>query len=113
MGAQVVAEIISVGLGKSDPGVRDKALQMYGYGAQLGVLLPFSRAHESEADHIGLILMAKAGYDPHYAVTFWQRMAKEGSGKKPPEFLSTHPADEKRIEQIKTWLPEALSYYKS
>lgn len=83
----------------------------YGVGTTVGVLLPFSRVEESEADHIGLILMAKAGYDPREAITFWERMAQTG-GKKPPAFLSTHPADEKRIAQIKQWMPEALTYYR-
>lgn len=83
----------------------------YGVGTTVGVLLPFSRLEESEADHIGLILMAKAGYDPRNAVLFWERMAEAG-GKKPLAFLSTHPADEKRIAQIKQWMPEALTYYK-
>lgn len=85
----------------------------YGAGTTVGVMLPFSRAQESEADHIGLILMAKAGYDPKSAVEFWQRMMSAASaGGKPPEFLSDHPSDEKRIEQIKNWLPEARGYYK-
>ncbi len=83
----------------------------YGVVTTVGVLLPFSRLEESEADHIGLILMAKAGYDPREAIGFWERMAKAG-GKKPPPFLSTHPADEKRIAQIKQWMPEALAHYK-
>jgi predicted Zn-dependent protease len=84
-----------------------------GYGAvtTVGVLLPYSRLQESEADHIGLILMAKGGYDPREAISFWERMAKE-EGKKPPAFLSTHPTDEKRIAQIKQWMPEALRYYR-
>lgn len=82
----------------------------YGVGTTVGVLLPFSRLEESEADHIGLVLMAKAGYDPTEALRFWERMAKAGD-KKPPAFLSTHPADEKRIAQIKQWIPEALTHY--
>ncbi len=84
----------------------------YGAGAQLGVLLPYSRLHESEADHLGLIFMAMAGYDPHVAVNFWQRMAAMKAGQSPPEILSTHPSDATRINQIKKLLPEAMRYYK-
>ena len=83
----------------------------FGVGAQLGVLLPYSRLQESEADHLGLIFMAMAGYDPNGAVEFWQRMANSG-GAAPPEFLSTHPSDQTRIDNIKKLLPEALTYYK-
>lgn len=74
--------------------------------------LPHSRKQESEADHLGLIFMAMAGYDPNEAVGFWTRMAKAGSGQKPPEFLSTHPSDERRISDIKKLMPEAMKYYK-
>ena len=84
----------------------------YGVVTTVGMVLPFSRKQESEADRIGLILMAKAGYDPLKALDFWKRMAKKKGKKSPPEFLSTHPADEKRIEQIKQWLPEAMEYYR-
>jgi len=83
----------------------------YGLGTSVGVLLPYSRLHESEADRIGLVLMAMAGYDPREAVPFWQRMNQEG-GQRPPQFLSTHPAPNTRIEDIQKHLPEALSYYK-
>jgi len=86
-------------------------LGAYGVGSQVGVMLPFSRTHESEADQMGLIFMAMAGYDPNTAVEFWTRMADEG-GQKPPEFLSTHPSDDTRIEDIKKNLPEAMKYYK-
>lgn len=86
---------------------------LLGAGAAVGYLLPYSRLHESEADRMGLIYMAKAGYDPRAAVGLWQRMAESGKGKaKPPEFLSTHPADTKRIKEIEHWLPEALSHYR-
>lgn len=78
----------------------------YGAGAQVGVLLPFNRRQELEADRIGLMLMAKAGYDPKVAALFWERMSKLDK-KKAPEFLSTHPSDTLRIAQIKKWLPEA------
>jgi predicted Zn-dependent protease len=84
----------------------------FGVGAQLGVLLPYSRLHESEADHLGLIFMAMAGYDPKTAVGFWERMAKMKGGQAPPEFLSTHPSDEKRIKNIRALIPEAMRYYK-
>jgi predicted Zn-dependent protease len=83
----------------------------YGIGSQVGVILPYSREHELEADKLGLIFMAMAGYDPQTAVTFWERMASAG-GNKPPEFLSTHPSDETRIRKIKAAIPEALKYYK-
>jgi predicted Zn-dependent protease len=77
----------------------------------MGVVLPYSREHEYEADKIGLIFMALAGYDPQSAVVFWDRMSKVG-GSKPPEFLSTHPTDAKRISKIKAAMPEVMQYYK-
>ena len=86
-------------------------LTSYGIGTQVGVLLPYSRLHESEADHLGLIFMAMAGYDPHEAVDFWQRMAAN-SGSQPLEFLSTHPANETRIQNLQNLIPEAMQYYK-
>jgi len=73
--------------------------------------LPFSRSQESEADHIGLIYMARAGYQPREAVAFWKRMQRASKGKEPPEFASDHPSDEHRIERIQTWLPEAERAY--
>jgi predicted Zn-dependent protease len=82
----------------------------FGVGAQVGVLLPFSRTQESEADQLGLVFMAMAGYDPNEAVSFWQRMAAGKSGA-PPEFLSTHPSDETRINNLKKLIPEAMKYY--
>lgn len=84
----------------------------YGLGSQVGVMLPFSRLHESEADHLGLIFMAMAGYDPNEAVLFWQRMAANKKNGAPPEFLSTHPSDETRISDLKKIMPEAEKYYK-
>jgi predicted Zn-dependent protease len=87
-------------------------LSAYGLGAQIGVLLPFSRLHESEADHLGLIFMAMAGYDPRSAVAFWQRMAETKPGAGPPELLSTHPADATRIRNIQSLIPEAMRYFK-
>ncbi len=84
----------------------------FGLGAQVGVMLPFSRQHESEADRLGLIFMAMAGYDPHQAPKFWERMAANG-GAAPPEFLSTHPSDATRIRQLNEYLTEALPYYQA
>jgi predicted Zn-dependent protease len=86
-------------------------MQSYGVGTQLAVLLPYSRLHESEADRMGLIFMAMAGYNPNEAVAFWQRMAAAKQGQAPPELLSTHPADETRIRNIKSLIPEAMQYY--
>lgn len=86
-------------------------LAAYGLGAQVGVLLPYSRLHESEADHLGLIFMAMAGYDPREAVGFWERMRDTKKGAHAPEFLSTHPADARRIENIKSLIPQAMRYY--
>jgi predicted Zn-dependent protease len=83
----------------------------FGAGAQVGFLLPYSRMHESEADRLGLIFMAMAGYNPEHAVDFWQRMAAEKEGPSPPEFVSTHPADQTRIRQIQEWMPEAMAFY--
>jgi predicted Zn-dependent protease len=84
----------------------------FGVGAQLGVMLPYSRLHESEADHLGLVFMAMAGYDPGSAVDFWERMAQQKEGQAPPEFLSTHPSDATRIRQLKELIPDAMQYYR-
>ena len=84
----------------------------YGLGVNYGILMPYSRLQESEADYIGLLLMAKAGYDPSAALSFWQKMATAG-GSKPPEWMSTHPSDESRIAEIKRQLPEAMAIYKA
>lgn len=82
----------------------------YGLGTQYGVMLPYSRQHEYEGDKLGLIFMAIAGYNPNEAVGFWERMAANSAGKT-PEFLSTHPVEQNRIEAIKSFLPEAMKYY--
>jgi predicted Zn-dependent protease len=81
-----------------------------GAGAQYGVLMPFSRNHESEADHIGLLYMARAGYDPRASITFWRRM-EETSRAQPPQFLSDHPSHGTRIQQLNAWMPQALEEY--
>ncbi|MDA3820907.1 MAG: M48 family metallopeptidase [Candidatus Delongbacteria bacterium] len=87
-------------------------LSAFAIGSQVGVLLPYSRKHEYEADKLGLTFMAMAGYDPNESIKFWERMMEHG-GPKPPEFLSTHPADAKRIAQMKANLPEAMKYYEA
>ncbi len=86
-------------------------MSAYGVGSKYGALLPYGRLQESEADRLGLIFMAMAGYDPGEAVSFWQRMASQKSGKSPPEFLSTHPSDATRIENIRRLLPDVGKYY--
>jgi len=102
---------LSEALGSQPQQTRDLWLGVYGLGAQVGVLLPYSRTHESEADKLGLVFMAMAGYDPNVAVSFWERMAAQKEGQAPPEFLSTHPSDRTRIEDIKKNLPEAIKYF--
>jgi len=88
------------------------AMAALGVGAQVGVLLPFSRKHESEADYVGILLAADAGYDPREAVVLWERMGQM-SGGAPSEFLSTHPSHETRITQLKKWMPEAMAIYQT
>jgi len=107
---------LALGLGLAALGVgsgaSQVAMQGYGLGTKVGVLLPYSRVQESEADHIGLILMAKAGYDPKSALEFWERFAtgKKDQGQM-PQLLSTHPSDANRIQNIRAFLPEAERYY--
>jgi len=103
---------LDVALNEKPEKTRQLWMTAYGLGAQLGVILPYSRLHESEADHLGLIFMAMAGYDPNSAVEFWQRMSAMKTGPAPPEFMSTHPSDQTRINRIKAELPEAKKYYK-
>jgi predicted Zn-dependent protease len=104
---------LSEALSTKAPQTRQIFLSLYDVGSQVGYVLPYSRLQESEADRMGLIFMAMAGYDPGQAIPFWQRMANQKDGKNtPPEFLSTHPSDETRIKEIKSMLPEAMQYYK-
>jgi metalloendopeptidase OMA1, mitochondrial len=110
-----LAQAGGLGLGLALGGVGGIAsqaiMQGYGLGTQLGILLPYSRTQESEADHIGLILMAKAGYDPALALEFWKRMVTKDKGAKPAEFMSTHPNDANRLKKLQEFLPEARQYY--
>jgi predicted Zn-dependent protease len=92
---------------------QELVLQAYGVASQYGVILPYSRKHESEADHMGVLLMAKAGYDPSEAPRFWQRFAGLHQGKQTPEFLSTHPSDERRAKDLVALLPEAGKLYQA
>jgi predicted Zn-dependent protease len=116
MSQGLVAQMGGLALDKALEQKPEKTRQLwmtaFGVGAQVGVLLPYSRLHESEADRLGLIFMAMAGYDPNEAIWFWRRMADAKGGAAPPEFLSTHPSDESRIEAIKDAIPEAMKYYK-
>jgi len=102
-----------VALANRDPLVVQSVTALLGAGASVGLLLPWGRSQESEADHLGLIYMARAGYDPRAARELWMRMAAASEGRqKGPEFLSTHPSDATRIAQIDGWLPEALQQYR-
>ena len=104
---------LSVALSNQSATNRNIYMAAYGAGASLGVLLPYSRLHESEADRIGLMIMARAGYDPREAIPFWERMNSQAEkGQRPPEFLSTHPAPSSRIADIRKYMPDALRYYK-
>jgi len=111
--ANLAGNILAVAVANKTPEAQRAILDAYGLGTSLGVILPFSRKHEYEADYIGLILMSKAGYNPNSAVDFWKRMLELSGGKSIPEFLSTHPNDKKRIENIKSHLPEAMKYYEN
>lgn len=94
-----------------DPRMQQKIMMAFGVGAKFGMLLPFSRSHETEADHLGLYLMAVAGYDPAEAPKFWVRMEEAAKGGQPPEFMSTHPAHETRIQDLKEWQSEVRPLY--
>lgn len=102
---------LSAAMGQNPSATNQVFMQAIGMGSNLG-MLKFSRTHESEADHIGLIFMAMAGYDPNLAPAFWKRMMEMNKGEKPPEFMSTHPSDETRIKDLQSWMPEAMTYYK-
>jgi predicted Zn-dependent protease len=102
---------LATALSQKSKETQDLFLTAFGVGSQVGILLPYSRVQESEADRLGLIFMAMAGYNPREAVDFWKRMASAKKGASVPEFLSSHPADKTRIENIEKLLPEAMRYY--
>jgi predicted Zn-dependent protease len=111
----MLAQAGGLGLGVALGGVGGTAgqaiMQGYSLGTQLGILLPYSRTQEYEADHVGLILMAKAGYDPAQALEFWKRMMTDDKGAKLPQFMSSHPNDASRLKELQAFLPEARKYY--
>jgi len=109
--AQMGAVALTAALDEKPEQTQALWMTVYGVGAQYGVLLPYSRKQESEADQLGLIFMAMAGYDPNESVKFWERMSAGKSGQAPPEFMSTHPSDQTRINNLKRLIPEAMTYY--
>ncbi|TRX70765.1 M48 family metallopeptidase [Carboxylicivirga sp. M1479] len=111
MAVQMGGTALSVAVDEKPEETKAIYMAAFGLGAQYGFMLPYSRTHETEADKMGLIFMAMAGYNPEEAVQFWGRMAASG-GQKPPEFMSTHPADDTRIKNLQAYMPEALKYYK-
>jgi len=110
--AQMGGVALSTALSTQTAATQQLWMSVYGVGAQYGAIMPYGRMQESEADHLGLIFMAMAGYDPNEAVAFWERMSAQKVGKAPPEFLSTHPSDAKRIENIRRLIPEAMQHYR-
>jgi len=108
MGGQILGTVMQ---GRGNPQNTAAVMQAFGIGTQLGVMLPHSRTQEYEADHIGLVLAAKAGYNPRAALTFWEKFSK--SGQTPPEYLSTHPAPTNRIAKIRGLLPKTIPLYEA
>ena len=111
LATQMGGAALSVALQSKPQLTQQLALTAFGLGSQVGVLLPYARDMESEADRLGLIFMAKAGYDPREAPAFWERMQAKNKGAQPPQFLSTHPHPETRIKQLNQWMPEAVKVY--
>lgn len=109
--AQYGGAILGEAVSQASSTVQTLANTVYGLGTEYGVMLPYSRKHEYEADHIGLIFMAMAGYDPRSAIAFWTKMA-QGKTASIPEIMSTHPNDANRIAELQKYLPEALTYYR-
>ncbi len=112
--AQLGGQIVNIATASKSPQTRALINAAYGVGTTVGVMLPFSRSHELEADRLGQLYMARAGYDPRASIDFWKRFAAwaEKQGKRPPEFLSTHPVGETRIRQLQEFLPQAEAEYR-
>jgi len=104
---QTVGAVGSIALGNEDQQTQELFTTAYGIGSQIGIMLPFSRNHETEADKIGIKLMAIAGYDPDEAAKLWKRMKEYSGGAGPPQFLSTHPSTDERINNLQKWSAEA------
>jgi len=109
--AQSGVAVASIFLGGGDPEAQQEMMGYLGLGVQVGLLMPFSRADESEADQIGLELMARAGFDPRESVSLWQNMGRASGGRAPPEFLSTHPSHSTRIRQLRAHMAGVLPLY--
>jgi len=109
--AQMGGVALSTALNTQTAATQQLWMSVYGVGAQYGAIMPYGRLQESEADHLGLIFMTMAGYDPNVAISFWERMSSQKGGKAPPEFLSTHPADATRIANIRRLVPEVIRNY--
>ncbi|MHB8121580.1 MAG: M48 family metallopeptidase [Desulfuromonadaceae bacterium] len=110
--AQLGGTALSAALATKPEATRQLWMSVYGVGSQYGAIMPYGRMQESEADHLGLVFMTMAGYDPTVAVAFWERMAAQKGGQAQPEFLSTHPADATRIANIKRLIPSVLATYR-
>lgn len=108
--AQTGVQVANVAVAAYDPRFQGVTAAALGFGVQYGVLLPYSREHESEADHLGLLFMAKAGYDPAEAIALWERMEERG-GSRQPDWTSSHPSPGTRRAQLRAWLPDAQRYY--
>ena len=107
---RIVGAGVSLGAGGMDAGAQRAVMGVFGGISQYGYALPFSRKHESEADYIGLVLVARACYDPREAPKLWERMGQAG-GATPPEFQSTHPSPQTRVDDFQRWMPEAIEIY--
>lgn len=110
--AQYGASVVDAALSNKSAATQQIGNTVFGLGAQLGVMLPYSRKHELEADYMGLVFMTMAGYNPNKAVSFWQKMSAASGGGNASDFMSTHPNDNKRIAQIQQYLPEMEKYKK-